>query len=176
MSLWRVCGNVSGRRGFTLLEIVVVLVIIGMVMTLVIPRLPSSEHEDLKTSARTLASTLRYLQDRAATTGTTYYLHMEPGTDNVKVMQATADGSEKEPDDPFLQQRPTKEGVLVADVVIPRLGKLIEGQVRLDIGAGGLRDFVAIHLRSSGGTFWTVMGFPSSGKVKVYQGYQEDAL
>jgi general secretion pathway protein H len=166
----------SDRRGFTLLEIVVVLVIIGMVMTLVIPSLPNSAREDLKISARTLASTLRYLQDRAATTGTTYYLHMEPGTDNVKVMQATADGSEKEPDDPFLQQRPTKEGVQVADVVIPRLGKLIEGQVRLDIGAGGLRDFVAIHLRSPDGAFWTVMGFPSSGKVKVYQGYQEDAL
>ncbi|MGD0585782.1 MAG: type II secretion system protein [Oryzomonas sp.] len=166
----------TDRRGFTLLEIMVVLVIIGMVMTLVIPRLPNSEREDLKISARTLASTLRYLQDRSATTGITYYLHMEPGTDNVKVMQATPDGSEKEPDDPFLQQRPTKEGVQVADVVIPRLGKLIEGQVRLDIGAGGLRDFVAIHLRSADGTFWTVMGFPSSGKVKVFQGYQEDAL
>jgi general secretion pathway protein H len=164
------------RSGFTLIEIVVVLVIIGMVMTLVIPRLPSSEGEDLKTSARTLASTLRYLQDRAATTGTTYYLHLDPGTDDVKVMQATADGSEKEPDDPFLQQRPTKEGVQVADVVIPSLGKLNEGQVRLDIGAGGLRDFVVIHLRSPDGTFWTVMGFPSSGKVKIYQGYQEDAL
>jgi prepilin-type N-terminal cleavage/methylation domain-containing protein len=85
VSLWRVCGKVSSRRGFTLLEIVVVLVIIGMVMTLIIPRLPNSERENLKISARTLASTLRYLQDRGATTGTTYYLHMEPGTDNVKV-------------------------------------------------------------------------------------------
>ncbi|GFE59466.1 prepilin-type N-terminal cleavage/methylation domain-containing protein [Geobacter sp. AOG2] len=164
------------RRGFTLIEIVVVLAIIGMVMMLVIPRLPNSEREDLKISARTLASTLRYLQDRATTTGTTYYLHLEPGTDTVKVMQAAGDGSEKEPEDPFLQQRPTKEGVLVADVVIPRLGKLSDGQVRLDIGAGGLRDFVTIHLSSPDGEFWTVMGFPSSGKVKVYQGYQEDAL
>lgn len=169
-------SKVSGRRGFTLIEIVVVLVIIGMVMTLVIPRLPNTQGEDLKISARTLASTLRYLQDRATTTGMTYYLHLEPGTDNVKVMQAAADGSEKEPDDPFLQQRPTKEGVQVADVVIPRLGKLNEGQVRLDIGAGGLRDFAAIHLRSPDGAFWTVMGFPSNGKVKVFQGYQEDAL
>ncbi|KAB0671627.1 type II secretion system protein GspH [Oryzomonas sagensis] len=172
----RVCSTVFDRRGFTLIELVVVLVIIGMVMTLVIPRLPSSEAEDLKTSARTLASTLRYLQDRAATTGTVYYLRLEPGTDTVKVLQAAGDGTEKEPEDPFLQQRPTKEGVQVADVVIPRLGKLSDGQVRLDIGAGGLRDFVAIHLRSAGGAFWTVMAFPSSGKVKIYQGYQEDAL
>lgn len=162
------------RRGFTLIEIVVVLAIIGMVLTLVIPRLPAPESENLKISARTLASTLRYMQDRAATARTTYYLHLEPGTDRVKVLEAAADGGEKEPEDPLLQQRPVKEGIVVADVVIPRLGKLSDGQVRMDIGLGGLRDFTVIHLRSPNGTFCTVMSFPSSGKVKVYEGYQEE--
>jgi general secretion pathway protein H len=147
-----------------------------MVLMLVIPRLPSSEHENLKTSARTLAATLRYMQDRAATGRTVYYLRMEPGTDTVKVLEMAADGGEKEPGDPLLQQRPVKEGIIVADVVIPRLGKVTEGQVRLDVGFGGLRDFAAIHLRSPDGTFWTVMAFPASGKVKVYQGYQKEAL
>lgn len=164
------------RRGFTLIEIVVVLVIISMAMMLVIPRLPSSESENLKSSARTLASTLRYLQDRAATGRTTYYLHLEPGTDELKVMEAAADGGEKEPGDPLLQQRPVKEGIQVADVFIPRLGKVSEGQLRLEVGMGGLRDFVAIHLRSADGGFWTVMAFPSSGKVKIYDGYQEEPL
>jgi len=164
------------RRGFTLIEIVVVLVIISMAMMLVIPRLPSSESENLKSSARTLASTLRYLQDRAATGRTTYYLHLVPGTDEVKVQEAAADGGEKEPGDPLLQKRPVREGIQVADVYIPRLGKINDGQVRLEVGMGGLRDFVAIHLRSSDGVFWTVMAFPSSGKVKVYDGYQEEPL
>jgi len=164
------------RRGFTLIEIVVVLVIISMAMMIVIPRLPSSESENLKSSARTLASTLRYMQDRAATARTTYYLRLEPGTDEVKVLEAAADGSEKEPGDPLLQQRPVKEGIQVADVFIPRLGKINEGQLRLEVGMGGLRDFVTIHLRSTDGSFWTVMAFPSSGKVKVYDGYQEEPL
>ena len=162
------------RRGFTLIEIVVVLVIISMAMMIVIPRLPSSESENLKSSARTLASTLRYLQDRAATGRTTYYLRLEPGTDEVKVLEAAADGSEKEPADPLLQQRPVREGIQVADVFIPRLGKINDGQLRLEIGMGGLRDFVVIHLRSTDSVFWTVMAFPSSGKVKVYDGYQEE--
>jgi general secretion pathway protein H len=164
------------RRGFTLIEIAVVMAIIGMVLMLVIPRLPSSDSENLKISARTLASTLRYMQDRAATGRTTYYLRMEPGTDSVKVMEAAADGSEKRPDDPLLQKRSVKEGIIIADVIIPRLGKINDGQVRLEVAAGGLRDFVIIHLRSPDDRFWTVMAFPASGKIKVYDGYREEAL
>lgn len=161
------------RNGFTLIEIAVVLAIIGMVLLLVVPRLPSSEGEDLKTSARMLASTLRYMHDRAAAGRTTYYLRMEPGTDVVKVLEAAADGGEKEPADPLLLKRAVKEGVIVSDVMIPRLGKISDGQVRLDIGMGGLRDFAIIHLRSQRNVFWTVMAFPSSGKVKVYENYLE---
>ena len=164
------------RRGFTLIEIAVVLAIIGMVMMLVLPRLPASDSENLKISARTLASTMRYMQDRAATGRTTYYLRLEPGTDSAKVLQAAADGSEKVPDDPLLRKRPVQTGIIVADVQIPRLGKLSDGQVRLAMGPGGLRDFVVIHLRSPDNSFWTVMAFPASGKVKVYEGYQEEAL
>jgi general secretion pathway protein H len=164
------------RRGFTLIEISVVLAIIGMVLLLVLPRLPSSESENLKISARTLASTLRYMQERAASARTTYYLRLEPGTGVARVFEASADGSEKEPEDPLLRKRAVKEGIVIADVVIPRLGKINDGQVRLDIGSGGLRDFTVIHLRSPGGTFWTVMAFPASGKVKVFDGYREEAL
>jgi hypothetical protein len=67
-----------------------------------------------------------------------------------------------------------KEGIIVADVRIPRLGKVLDGQLRLEVGMGGIRDFVTIHLRSGAGQFWTVMAFPSGGKVKVYEGYLED--
>jgi general secretion pathway protein H len=44
------------------------------------------------------------------------------------------------------------------------------------VGSSGFRDLVVIHLRSSGDKFWTVMAFPASGKVKVSDGYLEDAL
>lgn len=164
----------GSRAGFTLIEIAVVLVIIGMVMLLVLPRLPSSDGENLKISARTLASTLRYLQERAATSGTGYYLALAPGTESVKIVEIGADGSDKEPSDPMLQKSPVKEGIIIADVRIPRLGKVTDGQLRLDVGMGGIRDFVTIHLRSADGKFWTVMAFPSGGKVKVYEGYLED--
>lgn len=160
--------------GFTLIEIAVVLAIIGMVMLLVIPRLPSSDMENLKISARTLASTLRYMQERAAASRTGYYLNLAPGTDSVRIFEIGGDGAGKEPADPLLQKAPLKEGIQVADVVIPRLGKVVDGQLRLDVGMGGLRDLVIIHLRSPGGAFWTLMAFPAGGKVKLYEGYREE--
>lgn len=168
--------NSKCRAGFTLIEIVVVLTIIGMVMMLVIPRLPSSDGENLKISARTLAATLRYLQERAAIVGTGYYISLGPGTDVLKLFEIAADGNSQEPSDPLLQKPLLKEGVQVADVVVPRLGKVIDGQVRLDVGVSGLRDFVTIHLSSPEGKFWTVMAFPAGGKVKFYEGYQEEPL
>lgn len=162
------------RAGFTLIEIMVVMVIIGMVMMLILPRLPSSEQENLKISARTMASTLRYIQERAATSRTGYYLILAPGTESVKIFELGGDGSGKEPSEPLLQKSPVKEGIIVADVRIPRLGKVIDGQLRLDVGVGGVRDFITIHLRSPDGKFWTVMAFPSGGKVKAFEGYLED--
>lgn len=162
------------HSGFTLIEIAIVMAIIGMVMLLVIPRLPTSDQENLKISARTLASTLRYLQERAATSRTGYYLSLTPGTESVKIAEIGGDGGAKEPEDPLLQKTPLKEGIVVADVRIPRLGKISEGELRIDVGAGGVRDFVTIHLRSAEGQFWTVMLFPSGGKVKAYEGFLED--
>ncbi len=162
------------RAGFTLIEIAVVLVIISMVMLLVLPRLPSSDQENLKISARTLASMLRYIQERAATSQTGYHLLLSPGTEVIKIYENGADGSDKEPSDPLLQKSTLKEGIVVADVRIPRLGKIKDGQLRVDTGVTGMRDFITIHLRSVEGQFWTVMAFPSGGKVKAFEGYHEE--
>ncbi len=162
------------RHGFTLIEIAVVIAIIGMVMAIVIPRLPSSESEDLKSSARTLAATLRYAQERAATNRTIYYLKLEPGGNSATMTEAAGDGSEKKPSDPLLQKRILRERIVVSDVRIPRLGTINDGQLRLDIGPGGLRELAVIHLRSPGGQQWTVTAFPSGGKVKLYEGYEEN--
>ena len=162
------------KAGFTLIELMVVMAIISMVMLLVIPRLPSSDQENLKVSARTLASTLRYVQERAATSGIRYIITLVPGTETAKISEMGGDGNPKDPADPLLQKSAVKEGIVIVDTRIPRLGKIVDGQLRVDIGVAGIRDFVTIHLRSLEGKYWTVMAFPSGGKVKDYEGYHED--
>ena len=164
----------SSRKGFTLIEIMVVVVIISMVLMIVIPILPSSDQNNLKNSGRTLASTLRYLQERAAASGTGYSLTMMPGTEQMKISEVRGDGSRVEPKDPLLQKSPIIGGIVVADVRIPRLGKITEGEIRVDVGVGGIREFVTIHLQGSPGQFWTVMAYPSGRKIQQFPGYLED--
>lgn len=162
--------------GFTLIELVVVLAIVSMVILLVLPRLPSSAAENLKSSARTMASTLRYAQDRAATSRTNYRIHIEPGTNKFSILEIASDATEKRPGDTLLQKNPLNDSIVISDVMIPRLGTVKDGQLSLNVGMGGIRDFVTMHLQSPDGVFWTVMAFPASGKVKVYEGYQVEAL
>ena len=57
------------ERGFTLLEIIVVLVIVGLAMTLVLPMVGrGASSADLKASARSLAAGLRTAQSTAMST------------------------------------------------------------------------------------------------------------
>ena len=56
------------KNGFTLLELVVVLVIIGLMSALVVPKLTGPlSNLDLKTAAKKISASLRYARSRAAT-------------------------------------------------------------------------------------------------------------
>jgi len=64
------CWN---HRGFTLLELLVVLIIISLMSALVVPRVvgPMS-NLDLKTASKKISSSLRYVRSRAASEKMTY--------------------------------------------------------------------------------------------------------
>jgi general secretion pathway protein H len=60
-------------RGFTLLELIVVLVIIGLMAVLVVPRLVGPlANLDLKTASQKISASLRYARSQAAAEKTTY--------------------------------------------------------------------------------------------------------
>jgi general secretion pathway protein H len=163
-------------RGFTLLELVVVIAIISVIMMLAIPRLPSSNASDLRNSARTLAATLRYLGENSVTARIQYRMHLNVRDSEITIAKRTGDGGEAPPDDTFLNKRLLAEGITIGDVLTPRLGTVKEGEVLLDFGPGGMADFLTIHLRKSAGAQYTVIAFPGNGKIKVYEGYQEAEL
>jgi general secretion pathway protein H len=61
------------QRGFTLLELIVVLVIISLMSALVVPKLAGPmSNLDLKTASKKISASLRYVRSHAASEKTTY--------------------------------------------------------------------------------------------------------
>ena len=161
--------------GFTLLELAVVLAILGITAALVLPRLFPGDEAALRSSARSLASTLRYLQERAGATRTDYRLKFRFPDGALTVKSVSATGEETDPGDGALRESVLAEGVTVDDVVLTSLGRVNEGEVIVPVGRGGLQELLTVHLKSRSGTY-TVIAYPVSGKVRIEEGYREAAL
>jgi general secretion pathway protein H len=157
------------------MELVVVIAILALIAGIVLPRLPSTESAKLRDSARTLASAIRFIGDRAATTKTGYRLHLNISDNAVWVRQLSASGEEIAADDPFLSRKILAEGIAIEDVTIPSSGKTGEGEVIIGFGPGGLQDFMLVHLKDTRDRHFSVIAYPASGKVKVEEGYLEEA-
>lgn len=162
------------QAGFTLMELVVVIAVLALVAAVVLPRLTVNHAVELNRSARTLAATIRYLQDRAITSKTPYRMRIGIGAGTVRVTKLSATGTEEGSGDPSLDRPILAEGITVMDVLSPREGKLTEGEAVLRFEMGGLADFAAIHLKNADGATVTLMALPSSGKVTVADGYLEE--
>jgi len=61
-----------GQAGFTLLELGLVLLIIGVMLAIVVPRFGDRGHAELLSTARQLASAFRYLRQESIFNGRHY--------------------------------------------------------------------------------------------------------
>lgn len=161
------------QRGFTLIEIVVVLAILAMAVLLVLPRLPDTGEASLKASARRLAATLRYARDQSAVSRLPHRIRFFPGTGKIAITLLPAGGTEQTPDDPFLQRELLSDGIKVIDIQSPRFGKVTHGEMSIDLGPAGVPEVTVIHLRESGGKQMTLTAFPFGGKIRIEEGYRE---
>ncbi len=64
-------------KGFTLIELTVIIVILGVMLTLIIPRLGELGEANLKRSARHLTGMIRFLRDEAQATKADYRLRFD---------------------------------------------------------------------------------------------------
>ena len=167
----RKAGNLA-EAGFTLIEMMVVIVIISVCAALVVPRLPAPEGTRLKNSARNLASGMRFLSDQAIITKGVFRLKLNLTENSTGIARLSPTGDELPPEDQFMNRRLVEEGISIEDVTVPQLGKVTEGEVIIPFGPAGNPDCITIHLKG-GERHFTIIAYPSGGKVKVLEGYQE---
>lgn len=161
-------------KGFTLIELTIVIVILGVVLSLIIPRLGELGEANVKRSARHLTGMIRFLRDEAQARKAVYRLrfdvpegHYWAEVQTLTTEQAVefkrfqsemgADGHlsgqttfrdvrvSSHPDDPFIQFTPD-----------------------------GWVENTDIHLRDGAGKDFTLLVKPLMGETELREGYVEE--
>ncbi|MGH8005527.1 MAG: pilus assembly FimT family protein [Candidatus Binatia bacterium] len=160
--------------GFTLLELSVVLLIIGLLAAVALPQLGDVSGRRLESSARRLAALVHYLSGEAAFSGRVYRLHydLDQRAYWVTVLTAPQGIAEFIPDSsPLSQPVQLPPAIAFADVFVPGVGRVRAGQVYTHFYPQGYADPTVIHLRDQRSRVVTVTIPPLTGEARVAEGY-----
>jgi prepilin-type N-terminal cleavage/methylation domain-containing protein len=146
MTTLRTTAARSRCGGFTLIELAVVLILIGIVLSIVIPRYGGFlTRGTLRSELRRLAAVVRYLSDEASRSGRTYYLNFDirKGTYWVTVDAGTSRAAEVDSHLTRIRQLP--ENVRFKDVMVYGTGKKSTGRQRIAFFPGGENEEAIVH-------------------------------
>ena len=133
--------GVVSQRGFTLIEVLVVLVIIGIMVGLVSVRMMPEDNDRLRTEAERMALLLEQARDHAVVAGEPIGFSVEQGHYRFWVRDAENQWVPLGGDE-LLRQRPLADGVQLAALQVNR-APLAEGDRLLFLPTGSNEPFTA---------------------------------
>jgi prepilin-type N-terminal cleavage/methylation domain-containing protein len=162
--------------GFTLLEISLVILIMGVVLTLTIPRFRDPGRAELLAQSRHMVLTFRLLRSEAVLNGSAYRLNYDLDQQRYWVTpeDAATDLSDFAHDIGALARGTRIESpVGITDVVLPTLaGKIAQGQIFTIFYPDGSIDPTVIHL-GNGREAYTLYVNPMNGRLLMEPGYHD---
>jgi len=162
------------KAGFTLLELSLTLFIIGLLVTMLLPRLGDIGGARLESSARRLAAVVRYVNGEAAFSGQVYRIRYDLAeqTYTVQVLVPSRGATEFVADPaPMSHSVTLPSGIAFADVHVSQAGRMNTGQVFTHFYPQGYVDPTVVHLQDQQAQMMTVIIPPVTGEAKVYEGY-----
>ncbi len=177
-SVMTVLVRAVGKKGngFTLLELIIVMMIMGMVAFLVIPRIGSFRAGEMKRTSLRLSSLIQQLTQDSSSTKEHYRLYFNLDTNEywtvlVKQKVRETDHALLLFEEPKGVRSPLPSGILFEDIVTGQKGKVTAGEVFSEFYPIGIEP-IAIHLKE-GESKWTLIANPLTGRVKMSDGYVE---
>jgi prepilin-type N-terminal cleavage/methylation domain-containing protein len=159
------------NRGFTLLELIIILVIAGIILGYVGPRLytgisPSS----MDRATRDILSILQFARSSAVTQHRAYYVRFD--IDNASVgLYPKSETSGLIPD--MVKQKDLPKGIVFKNIKSPYQSSRQQGQVDILVTPEGVIEQGVIYIEGSFGKTYTMMIKPFSGDLKIYDHYVE---
>jgi prepilin-type N-terminal cleavage/methylation domain-containing protein len=168
----------SSARGFTLLELAVVMFIMGLMLTIALPYLGGYRSAELKSESRRLAGRATYLYDLAAAQKVVYQLVFDLDANGYSVarldpyqIQPSAAASTFVPDN-GAGKAPILLGdvVRIRDVTVEGVGTYTRGHVACQFYPAGYVDATVVHLVDASGSVMTLEFTPLTGQVVIGNG------
>lgn len=165
-------GKLTDQRGFTLIELGIVVLLLGLIAGLIMPLLGNWGQNDLLGSARRLAGTVRYLYNEAALTrnehrlvfdldNASYQARVLDETGELKSLEGTGSGQSLLGDARF------------EDIVVTSRGRFTTGEVTTLFHPSGWLDETVIHLRDGDGRQLSLRFAPLTGAMDLVEGYED---
>lgn len=146
---------------FTLIELVVVIFIISLSAALIMPRLWDTGERAVKSEAKRVGNTMRYIFDEASGKKKDYLFTVNLDTDSW--------GYESENESRTFTMR---NDVMFKDIIVPSLGEMSTGEFVLKFGPAGPEEPLILHLVKAE-IEYTVSFNHISGRVKVLEGHKQ---
>ncbi len=140
------------RKGFTFLELIVVIFILSIVMALIMPSFSDFGENKLKSEAREIASLLRYLYDSAISRKETYLIKFNFNEDAVSI--SSPEGEK------------IKKFENIASVSTQSRGVVSTGELIFFFEPLGIRENISVHLNKDD-KYMDVILNHLSGRVKI---------
>jgi len=167
----------AGQAGFTLLELGLVLLIIGVMLAIVVPQFGDRSRAELLSTSRKLASAFRYLRQEAIFNGRPYRLMFD--MDNQLIFVAVGDNTGLEnafsrDSDNAVGKIRLEEPIAITDVNLPFVaGKVAEGTVWTTFYPDGYVDVTVVHIDNGQDVYTLYVSNPFTGQVNLLPNYLE---
>jgi general secretion pathway protein H len=167
--------RIPQSKGFTLIELTVVIVILGVMLTLIIPRLGELGEANLKQSARHLTSTIRFLRDQSQAKKETYRLRFDitegrywTDVNTYNLIDMTAEYKR------YSSEMGT-EGSLSGETTFRDVKVASHpDDSYIEFSPEGWVERALIHLRDGEGRDFTLVVNPLTGNTELREGYVEE--
>ncbi len=166
--------RIPHSKGFTLIELTIVIVILGVMLSLIIPRLGEIGEANLKQSARHITGMIRFLRDEAQARKAVYRLRfdIQEGHYWAEVMTLT---TEQTVEFRRFQSEIGSEGSLAGQTTFRDVQVSSHSDdPYIQFTPDGWVESAAIHLRDGEGRDFTLLVNPLMGSTELREGYVEE--
>jgi prepilin-type N-terminal cleavage/methylation domain-containing protein len=166
---WRKTNSIRDSKGFTLLELIVVIALLGIMIAFSVPRLHGTILlDDTKKSSRWLIGKVQALKESAIQNQKQYVLHIDMDTDRIWETDESmsADDLEKA----TLNAYALPGAVKVMDVEFPIAGKIFSGRADITFYRAGYTDKALIHIQDDNQQLSFLIE-PFLPQVKLFEKY-----